>query len=50
MTHPVLAALRIPVYEVHSPDEVDRIADARERATLGNQPVAVLLTQEALAQ
>ncbi len=50
VTHPVLAALRIPVYEVHSSDEVDRIADARERATLGNQPVAVLLTREALAQ
>jgi sulfopyruvate decarboxylase subunit alpha len=48
VTHPVLAALRVPIFEIHTPSDVTRIGDAHERATLGNQPVAVLVTQGAL--
>jgi phosphonopyruvate decarboxylase len=48
VTRPVLGALRIPTYEVFQPEDVDRIGMARERATLGKQPVAVLLGQEVL--
>jgi sulfopyruvate decarboxylase subunit alpha len=48
VTRPVLDALRIPTFEVNRPLEADRIQMARERATLGRQPVAVLLGQEAL--
>jgi sulfopyruvate decarboxylase subunit alpha len=48
VTRPVLDALRVPVFETHQPDQIGNIAAARERATLANQPVAVLLTFGAL--
>ncbi len=50
VTRPVLEALRIPIYEVYRPGEANRIETARERATLGKQPVAVLLGREALIE
>ncbi len=47
LTLPMLKTLRVPEYEIHEPGQMWRIGEARTRATLGNQPVAVLLTQEA---
>lgn len=48
LTEPALAALRIPVFRVRTPDEAENIVYANTRAQLAKQPVAVLLSRGAL--